>query len=87
VNDPQQRLVVTLTVEQFQALVREQVQAVLRPTPVIDKPYLTVAEASEHTSLAPSTLRLAIRKGHLKANRVGRRVVISRANLDRFIGT
>jgi predicted DNA-binding transcriptional regulator AlpA len=28
-NDPQQTLVVTLTVEQLQALVREQVQAVL----------------------------------------------------------
>jgi len=36
-------------------------------------------------SLAPSTVRLYIRKGQLKALKVGRRVVVPRKELERFL--
>lgn len=49
-------------------------------------PYLTVAEAAETARIAESTIRLYIRKGKLKASKVGRRVVIPRAELDKFLG-
>jgi excisionase family DNA binding protein len=48
-------------------------------------PYLTIPEAAQVAKLGPSTLRQHIAKGHLVANRVGRRVVISRANLEKFL--
>jgi excisionase family DNA binding protein len=49
------------------------------------KPYLNVKQAAEMACLAPSTVRLYIRKGHLKALKVGRRVVIQGAELERFL--
>jgi excisionase family DNA binding protein len=36
-------------------------------------------------SLAPSTIRLYIRKGELKAHKVGRRVLIAKADLESFL--
>jgi len=48
-------------------------------------PYLTVIEAAKMASLAPSTVRLYIRKGQLKALKVGRRVVVPRKELERFL--
>jgi excisionase family DNA binding protein len=49
------------------------------------KPYLNVKQAAEMACLAPSTVRLYIRKGKLKAHNVGRRVVIARGDLDTFL--
>ena len=49
------------------------------------KPYLSVKEAAEFARLAPSTIRLYIRKGKLKAQKVGRRVIISRGDLEAFL--
>ena len=52
-----------------------------------NKPYLSVSEAAELGRVAPSTIRLYIRKGQLKRQKVGRRVIVSRAELERFLGS
>lgn len=49
------------------------------------RPYLTVKEAAEMARLAPSAIRLFIRKRELKALKVGRRVIIKRTDLERFL--
>ena len=48
---------------------------------------LTVPEAADLARVAPSTIRLYIRKGHLKPQKVGRRVILSRTELERFLGS
>ncbi len=73
---------------------REELQAVIRLTSRtrltdqpkrINKPYLSVKEAAKMATLAPSTIRLYIRKGTLKAHKVGRRVLIAKADLEDFL--
>jgi len=49
------------------------------------RPYLTVKEAAEMARLAPSAIRLFIRKRELKANKVGSRVIIKRTDLEEFL--
>ena len=49
------------------------------------KPYLTVREAADLARLATSTVRLYIRKRKLKAQKVGRRVIIARCELEAFL--
>jgi len=51
----------------------------------VTNPYLTVKEAAELTRLAASTIRLYIRKGQLKVQKVGRRVILSRAEIEKFV--
>jgi excisionase family DNA binding protein len=53
---------------------------------IATKPYLTVKEAAELARLADSTIRLYIRKGKLKRQKVGRRIIISRIELEKFLG-
>jgi len=48
-------------------------------------PYLTVKEAANLSRLASSTIRLYIRRRELKAHQVGSRVIIKRADLERFL--
>jgi len=48
-------------------------------------PNLTVKEAADLARLAPSTIRLYIRKRQLKAHKVGSRVIIKRTDLERFV--
>jgi excisionase family DNA binding protein len=48
-------------------------------------PYLTVAEAADVSRLSVPTVRSLIRRGKLKGHRVGRRVVVKRAELERFL--
>ena len=50
-----------------------------------DKPFLTVKQAAEVSSLGASTIRLLIRKRQLRAQKVGRRVLIKRADLESFL--
>ncbi len=86
---------VTLTVGQQKALIREVVNEALsqnghgRVGPgspsEASRPYLTVKEAAEMARLAPSAIRLFIRKRELKANKVGSRVIIKRTDLERFL--
>lgn len=65
--------------------VREEIQAVVRNGSSEQDPYLTVKEAAETSCLAISTIRLYIRKGRLRAHRVGRRVVVKRDDLQKFV--
>jgi excisionase family DNA binding protein len=55
--------------------------------PSVTSPYLSVKEVADMTRLAVSTIRLCIRKGQLKAQRVGRRVIVSRSEVEKFITT
>jgi len=75
-------------------IVREELRAVINTTSLphpydqprrINKPYLSVKEAAKMATLAPSTIRLYIRKGKLKAHKVGRRVLIAKADLESFL--
>ncbi len=49
------------------------------------KPYLTIKEAADISRLGTSTIRLLIRKRELRAQRVGRRVIIKRTDLEKFL--
>jgi len=49
------------------------------------KPYLTIEEAAKFSRLGSSTIRLYIRRRELKAHQVGSRVIIKRADLEKFL--
>jgi excisionase family DNA binding protein len=49
------------------------------------KPYLTIKEAAEVSRLAPSTIRLAIRKRELRSLKAGSRVIIKREDLESYL--
>jgi excisionase family DNA binding protein len=75
-------------------IVREELRAVINTTSLphsydqprrTNKPYLSVKEAAKMATLAPSTIRLYIRKGKLKAHKVGRRMVIKKGDLEIFL--
>ena len=78
-------------VEAIRLAVREEIQAAManknggenRKDP--SNAYLTVKEAANLSRLAPSTIRLYIRKRELKAHQVGSRVIIKRADLEQFV--
>jgi len=46
---------------------------------------MTVVEAAEEIGVHHLTLRKAIARGEIRAVRVGRRVLITKAELDRFL--
>jgi excisionase family DNA binding protein len=48
------------------------------------KTFLTVKQAVEMSGLGASTIRLAIRRRRLRAQKVGRRVLIKRTDLEDF---
>ena len=50
-----------------------------------DKSFLTVKQAAETAGLGASTIRLAIRKRQLRAQKVGRRVLVKRNDLESFL--
>jgi len=88
---------VTLTVGGLRKLLREEIKAVLAEqehqqtfpsnttSEAVSMPYLTVQEAAKLSRIAVSTVRAYIRKGKLRPQRVGRRIVISRAELEKFL--
>ncbi len=80
---------VTLSVGQLKALIREEVEKALSQNGHgrVDagRPYLTVKEAAEMARLAPSAIRLFIRKRELKAHKVGSRVIIKKTDLEGFL--
>jgi excisionase family DNA binding protein len=49
------------------------------------KTFLTIRQAAERSGLGASTIRLAIRRRRLRAQKVGRRVLIKRSDLDEFL--
>ena len=85
-------LSVTLTVGQFKAIVRKEVEKAVGQNGHQNgklmeaaTPYLTIKEAARLSRLGASTIRLAIRRRRLKANQVGSRVIIKRADLEQYI--
>ena len=50
-----------------------------------DKAFLTVKQAAELSGLGGSTIRLLIRRRELRAQRVGRRVLIKRGDLEKLL--
>ena len=86
-------LAVTLTVGELRALVREEVQAAnqnghrCKMSTELAKSYFKIAEAAKFSCLADSTIRFYMRKGQLKALKVGSRVIIKREDLDTFLET
>ena len=50
-----------------------------------DRAFLTVKHAAETSGLGASTVRLAIRRRQLRAQKVGRRVLIKRSDLEDFL--
>ena len=83
--------VIHLKVSDLRQLLREEIQAVTtsnvgNPGPASqESPYLSVKQAAVIAGVGASTLRSHIAKGHLVANRIGRRVVVSRVALNRFL--
>lgn len=72
--------------------VREEIRAVMgqnghggKTANETPKPYLTIKEAADISRLGPSTVRLLIRKRELKALQVGRRVIIKRTDLEKYL--
>ena len=51
----------------------------------LDSPYLSVKEAAALTRLSPSNVRLLIRRGKLRAQHVGRRIIIKREDAQGII--
>jgi len=49
------------------------------------KSFLTIKQAAETSGLGASTIRLAIRKRQLRAQKVVRRVLIKRIDLESFL--
>jgi excisionase family DNA binding protein len=50
-----------------------------------EKSFLTVKQAADTSGLGVSTIRLLIRRGQVGARRVGRRVLIKRTELEKFL--
>jgi len=70
-----------LNVEVLRALVRDVVRDELGKA-VRDDGYMTVAEAAAVARLKSATLREWIKRGRLKATHLGRRLRVTRADLD-----
>jgi len=49
------------------------------------KAFLTVKQAAEISGLGASTIRLAIRRRQLRAQKVGRRVLVKRNDLESYL--
>ncbi len=80
------------SVEQLRVVIRQEIEAAmghggdrLTSPQALPKPYLTIKEAADMARLAPSTIRLFIRKRVLKANKVGSRVIIKRIDHEGFL--
>jgi excisionase family DNA binding protein len=70
--------------------VREEIRAALRPYGQIsdrqdEEAFLTIKEAADLSRIAASTIRLYIRQRRLRAQKVGRRVIIKRGDLETFL--
>ena len=89
---------VMLNVEQFRHVIRQEILSALKTKAELHsrnliwdqdnelskKQYLSVKEAAQVLGLGVSTIRLYIRKGTLVPQRVGKRIIIKRADLEHF---
>jgi excisionase family DNA binding protein len=83
-------LLVTLRVADLQRLIREEVRRAmaegnLKPCSGESPDYFTIKEAAEFARISVSTVRQLIRRGKLPVRKVGRRVVIHRADLEAIL--
>jgi excisionase family DNA binding protein len=90
---------VTLTVGQLREVIRQEIRSAMNQNISVSvgqdsltainslnsKPYLSIPEAADLARVAVSTIRLYIRRGRLKAQKVGRRVIVNRAELENFL--
>ena len=80
--------------EAIRQAVREEYQALMSQNghrcKIVTEPaksYFKIAEAAKFSCLADSTIRFYMRKGQLKALKVGSQVIIKREDLDTFLET
>jgi excisionase family DNA binding protein len=71
-------------------IVKEAVREAMNPrgaiqTATLEKAFLTIKQAAEVSGLSTSTMRRAIRKRQLRAQKVGRRVLVKRVDLEKFL--
>lgn len=52
-----------------------------------EKSFLTIKQAAATSGLGASTIRLYIRQRQLRAQQVGRRVLVKRSDLEKFLET
>jgi excisionase family DNA binding protein len=90
-NEPDKSLAEALAAI-IKPIVKEAIREAMNPNPrrameagVADKTFLTVKQAAETSGLGSSTIRLLIHKRKLRAQKVGRRVLIKRSDLERFL--
>jgi excisionase family DNA binding protein len=90
-NDPTNSLADALAAI-IKPIVKDAVREAMNPNPrgqaqtvAVEKLFLTVKQAAEASGLGASTIRLYIRKRQLRAQQVGRRVVIKRSDLETFL--
>ena len=50
-----------------------------------DRAFLTVKQTAELSGLGGSTIRLLIRQRELRAQKIGRRVIVKREDLEKFL--
>ena len=55
-------------------------------TSIDEKPVLTVVEAAEYLRISPWTAYERVRSGDIPVLRMGRRILVSRAALERMLG-
>ena len=67
----------------LEALTHNRLDLNQRVSPVTS--FLTIKQAAETSGLGASTIRLYIRKRKLRAQQVGRRVIIKRSDLENFL--
>jgi excisionase family DNA binding protein len=68
----------------IRAIVRAEIAAVTKPAN--DAPeYLSVAEAAAHARVSVYTVRRWIKRGELTRHTAGTRLLVDRAELDRFL--
>ncbi len=91
-----EELAVSLSVRELRALVKDEIIAALDSRPGSTsrqvqgsnnshQTVFSIKEAADYTRLSVSTLRAAIRKGELVSHKVGRRVLVRRADLEKFL--
>jgi excisionase family DNA binding protein len=91
VNDPNNSLAEALAAiikPIVKEAVREAINLTLRSSlqaTIADKSFLTVKQAAANAGLGVSTVRLLIRRRQLKAQKVGRRVLIKKSDLENFL--
>lgn len=91
-----EKMAVQLTTQELRALVRSEITAALGKqliSPASQVPgsnnshqaVFSIKEAADYTRLSVSTLRAAIQKEELVSDKVGRRVLVKRIDLEKFL--